>query len=115
MTSEEGEEMRQGFPSVMMPVLKTLECSTTIGPIGGKARFTEASSIQVLSLSSEEDDYDFVHEPACYDASKFSHMTEEKMQVAAPGMELPFKVTLATEGTLSIPLIIFFLIMQMLF
>jgi len=66
-----------------MPALKIPECTPTTGLIGGKAPIFEAPSVQVLSSSSEGDDYDFGHEPSPSDASKFSHMTEE-MQVAAP-------------------------------
>ena len=69
-------EMQPGSPNIMMPALKIPECSPTTGPIGGKSLITKASSVQLLSLSSEEDDYDFGHEPAPPDASKFSHMDE---------------------------------------
>jgi len=87
----------------MMPALKIHKCSPTTGPIGGKALITEAPSVQVLFLSSEEDDYDFGHELAPSDASKFSHMIEEEMQVDTPKMELPSRETATTEGILSFP------------
>ena len=103
----ERAEMRPGSPSIMMPALKILECSPTTGPIGGKAPITEAPSVQVLSLSSEGDDYNFGHEHVPLDASKFSHMMEEEMQVATPETELPLEKTTTTEGILSIPLIPF--------
>jgi len=60
----------------MMPALKILECNPTTGLIGGKAPITEALSVQVLSSSSEGNNYDFGHELTPHDASKFSHMTK---------------------------------------
>ena len=68
----------------MMLALKIPESSPTIGPFGGKAPIAKASLVQVLSLSSEGDDHDIGSEPAPHDASKFSHVTEEEMQVAPP-------------------------------
>jgi len=99
--------MLPGSPSVMMLTVKILECSLIIGLIGGKAPITEASSVQVLSSSSEGNDYDIGYEPAPYNASKFSHMTEEEMQVATAEMELSSRETATTKGILSFPLWLF--------
>ena len=63
-----------------MPALKIPEPSPTTGPIGGKVSIAEAPLVQVLSSY----DHDIGSEPAPHVASKFSYMTEEKMQVAAP-------------------------------
>ena len=82
----------------MMLAPKIPECSPTTGPIDGKAPITKASSVQVLSLSSEGDDYDIGYEPAPHDASKFSHITEMEMQVAAPKTELLSRETTTIEG-----------------
>jgi len=84
-----------------MPALKIPESSPTTGPIGGKAPITEAPLVQVLSSSSEGDDHNIGSEPAYHDASKFSHMTEEEMQVAAPETELPSREAATTEGIFS--------------
>ena len=80
----------------MLPALKIPECSPTTGPIGGKTLITEVPSVQVLSSSSKGDDYDFGHEPAPSDASKFSHMIEKEMPVSVPEMELPLGETTTT-------------------
>ena len=97
MISRERVMMQPGSPNVMMPALKIPECNPTTGSIGGKALIIEAPSVQVLSSSSEGEDYDFGHEPAPSDASKFFYMTEEEMQVAAPETELPSRETVTTE------------------
>jgi len=97
----------------MMPALKIPECILTTGLIGGK--ITEVLFVQVLSSSSEGDDHNFGHEPAPPDASKFSHMMEKEMPVAAPEMELPLGETATTEGILSTPSSLFFFIIQILF
>ena len=72
MNSGEGAEMRLGSPSVVMLALKIPECSTTTGPSGGKASVIEAPLVQVLSSSSEEDDYDIGYKPGPRNASKSS-------------------------------------------
>ena len=108
-------EMQSGSPNIMMPTPRAPECSPTTGLVGGKALTTGASLIQVSSSSSEEhvdysrDDRDFGNEPAPRpDISKFSHMTEEEMQVAASRMELPLGGTTTTEDILSTPIVAFF-------
>jgi len=52
----------------------------------------------VLSSSSEGDDHDIGFESAPHDASKFSHVMEEKMQIAPPEIELPSRKIATTEG-----------------
>ena len=96
-------EMQHRSPNVMMPALKTLECSLTTGTISGKTLIIEALSVQVLSSLSEGDDYDFGHELAPSDASKFSHMTEEEMPIATSEMKLPLEETVTTEGIFFYP------------
>jgi len=107
-------EMQHRSPNVMMPALKTLECRLTTGTISGKTLIIEALSVQVLSSLSEGDDYDFSHELAPSDASKFSHMTEEEMPIATSEMKLPLRETVTTEG-IFFTLIIIFLFHQILF
>jgi len=52
---EERVEVQQpGSPTVLMSTLRVAEPSPTTGLISGKAPATEASSIQVMSSSSEE-------------------------------------------------------------
>ena len=87
--------------------LKIPECSSTTGPLGGKTLITEAPSVQVLSSSSKGDDYNFDHEPAPSDASKFSHMTEEEIPVVAPKTELPLGRPLLLRVFFSTPVIVF--------
>ena len=54
------------------------------------------------------DGYDFGHEPApSLDASKFFHVTEEEIQVAALEIEPPLGEIATTEGIFSIPFITF--------
>jgi len=98
----------------MMPTLRVSECRPTTGLLGGKALITKTSLIQVSSSSSEErvdyfgDDCDFVYEPVpSLDTSKFSHMTEEEIQVDIPETELPLGETATIESTLSISFIAF--------
>ena len=86
-----------------MLVLKIPESSLTIGPIGRKAPIAEAPLVEVLSLLPEGDDHDIGSEPAFHDVSKFSHKTEEEMQVAAPETELSSRETATTKGILSFP------------
>jgi len=86
-----------------MSALKIPKFSPTTGPIDGKAPITEAPLVQLLSSSSERDDHDIGYELAPHDAGKFSHMTEEKIQVTALETELPSRKTATTEGILSFP------------
>ena len=65
----------------MMPALKVVESSLTIGPISGKASVAKASLVQVSSSSSESNDHHIGHESAPHDASKSLHVAEEEMQV----------------------------------
>ena len=64
----------------------------------------------MLSSSSEEhsdysgDEVDFDDEPALADTSKFSHISEEEMQVDVPVMVPPSGEIAITEGISSIPL-----------
>ena len=97
MISGERVKIQPSSPNIMMLVLKIPECSLTTGPISGKTLITEAPSVQVLSLSSEWDEYDFGHEPAPSDASKFSHMSEEEMPVVALETELLLEEIATTE------------------
>ena len=88
-------------PSIMMPALRIPEFSLTTGPIGGIAPVAEAPLVQVSSSSSEENDHDIRSETAPPDASEFSHVTAEEMQVATPETELSSKETATAEGILS--------------
>ena len=72
ITSGEGAKTKLGPPSIMMTALRI-----------PKPSLAEAPLVPVLSSSSEDDDHDIGFEPAPYDVSKFSHVTEEKMQATA--------------------------------
>ena len=52
---------------------------------------------------------DFGDEHALPDASKFSHIFEEKMQVDVPAMVPPSGEVTTTEGISSIPPVLFFI------
>jgi len=64
----------------------------------------------VPSSSSEEqvdfsgDEYDFGDQPAPPGTGKYSHFSEEEMQVDVPAMALPSDEVATTEGISSIPL-----------
>ena len=88
MTLDEGVEMQLGYPSTMMPALKVVESSLTIGPISGKASVAKASLVQVSSSSSKSDDHHIGHESAPHDASKSLHVAEEEMKVVPLETEL---------------------------
>ena len=66
--------------------------------------------VQVSSSSSEEhgdysgDEVDFGDEPVLSDASKFSHISEEEMQVDVLTMVPPSGEVTTTEGISSFPL-----------
>ena len=78
--------------------------------LSGKSSVTEASLVQVSSSSSEEhndysgDEVDFGDEPALPDTSKFSHISEEEMQVYVPAMVSPSGEVTTTEDISSFPL-----------
>jgi len=75
-----------------MSASRVAEPSPTTGLLSGKAPVTEVSLVQVSSSSSEEygdyseDEVNFDDEPALPDTSKFSHISEEEMQVDVPTM-----------------------------
>ena len=84
--------------------------SPTTRVLSSKTPITEASLVQVSSSSSEEhndysgDEVDFGDEPALPDTSKFSHISEEEMQLDVPVMVPPSGEVTTTEGISSIPL-----------
>jgi len=95
-SAQERVEVRQpSSPSVLMSASRVAEPSPTTGLLSGKALVTEVSLVRVSSSSSEEhDDYtgdevDFGDEPAFPDTSKFSHISEEELQVDVPAMVPP--------------------------
>jgi len=89
------EVQQPDSPSILMPISRVVEPSLTTGVLSGKIPITEASLVQVSSSSSEEhsdysgDEVDFGDEPAVPDTSKFSHISEEEMQVYVPAMVSP--------------------------
>jgi len=93
-----------------MSASRVTEPSPTIGLLSGKAPVTEVSLVQVSSSSSEEygdysgDEVDFGDEPALSDASKFSHISEEEMQVDVPAVVPSSGEVTTTEGISYIPL-----------
>ena len=76
----------------------------TTGLLNGKAPIIEVSLVQVSSSSSEEhgdysgDEVYFGDEPALPDTSKFSHISDEEMQVDVPAMVPPLPEVATTEG-----------------
>jgi len=86
-----------------MPTSRVVKPSPTTGVLGGKAPITEVSLIQVPSSSSEHSYYlrdkvDFGDELALPNTSKFSHISEEEMQVYFPTMVPPSGGITITEG-----------------
>ena len=69
-----------------MPTSRVIDPSPTTGVLGGKASIAETSCVELSSSSSEEHGYysgkevNFGDEPALPDTSKFSHISEEKIQ-----------------------------------
>ena len=109
----EGQQL--GSPSVLMSTPQVTEPSPTMRLLSGKALVTEASFVQVPSSSFEEHvDYSgdklyFGDEPAPPDNSKFSHISEEEMQVDILETSLPLEGTATVEGISSIPPFLFFI------
>ena len=85
-----------------------MEPSPTTGILSGKAPITKTSWVQLSSSSSEDHEYysgeevDFGDEPTIPDTSKFSHISEEEMQVYIPVMVPPSGEIATTEGISSI-------------
>ena len=98
------EVHQPGSPSVLMPAFRVMEPSPTTGVLSGKAPITETSSVQMSSSSSEEHGYysgeevDFSDEPTLPNTSKFSHISEEEMQVYVPALVRPSGEVATTEG-----------------
>jgi len=111
LAQEERVEVKQpGSPTVLMPTSLVAEPSPTTELLSGKAPANEASFVQVSSSSSEEqvdfsgDEYDFGDQLAPPGTSKYSHISEEEMQVDVPAMAPPLGEVATTEGIFSIPL-----------
>jgi len=92
----------------LMPTSRVVEPSPTIGVLSGKAPMAETSWVQLSSSPSKEHEYysgekvDFSDEPALSDTSKFSHISEEEMQMYVPAMVSPTCEISTTEGISSI-------------
>ena len=105
---KEVEAPQPSSPSVLMPASRVVEPSPTIRVLSGKALITETSWVQLSSSSSEEYEYysgeevDFSDEPTLPDTRKFSHISEEEMQVYVPAMVPPSGEIATTEGISSI-------------
>jgi len=87
----------------MMLALRRPEPNPTTRPIGEKTPIAEVPLVQVSTSSSEGEDHDIGSESTPHDASKFSHVTEEEMQVAVPEIEPPSMEIATSKGILSFP------------
>ena len=102
------EVQQSESPCILMPTSQVVEPSPTTRVFNGKAPVTEAFLVQVSSSSSEEhsdysgDEVDFGDKPALPDTSKFTHISEEEMQVDIPAMVPPSGEVTTTEGISSI-------------
>ena len=98
-------------PSSLMLTSRVVKPSPTF--LSSKALITEASLVQVSSLSSEEhvnlsgDELDFGYELAPLDTSKFTYISEKETQVDVPAMVLPAGEFTTTVGISSIPVFFF--------
>ena len=91
-----------------MPTSRVVEPSPTTVVLSGKAPITETSWVYLSSSSSEEHEYysaeevDFGDEPALLGTGKFSHISEEEMQVYVPAIVSPTGEIATAEGISSI-------------
>ena len=91
-----------------MPTSRVVEPSPTTKILSGRAPITETSWVQLSSSSSEEHEYysgeevDFGDELTLPDTSKFSHVSDEEMQVYVPVMVPPTEEIATAEGISSI-------------
>ena len=106
----------QPSPSVeMMSLVEVPEQSPTIGLVGVELSTIEVLLTLVSSSSSSEkldysgdDDVDWDHVHSSPNTSKYSHLAEKEMQVAAPEIELPFGEISTIEGIFSTLIIVSF-------
>ena len=89
-----------------MPTSRVVDPSPTTGVLSSKVSIAETAYVELSSSSSEEHGYysgeevDFGDEPALPDSSKFSHISEEKIQGYDTMTASPIAIVAATEGTL---------------
>ena len=80
---------------MLIPTSRVIKPSPTTRVLSREALIVETSWVQLSSSSSEEHEYysgeevDFGDEPTLPDTSKFSHISEEEMQVYAAAMVPP--------------------------
>jgi len=109
------EEQQPGSSTVLMPSSRVVDPSPTTGVLGGKFSIAGASCVELSSSSFREHEYysgdevDFGDEPALSDPSKFSHISEEEIQVCDPVTVSPIATIAAAEGTLVVFLTLFLL------
>ena len=92
----------------IMPLVKALEQSLIAGLVGIELPTTRVRPTPVPSFSSSEkldysgdDDVDWNDVHSAADTSKYSHLAEEEMQVAAPRIKSSSRETSTVKGILS--------------